>query len=146
MHTYTEKRVLPCTQEQAFALVADIERYHEFVPAWLAARITEREENELIVNQVVGLGAFPVEFVSHASLKPPDQIHIIARDGPFRLLDILWTFEPSAPSGCLAHLRVEFELSSPLLESLLTMLFRISLRQVLSAFEKRARRSYGQPS
>lgn len=145
MHKYSEKRVLPCTREQAFALVADIEHYHEFVPAWLAARITEREENELIVNQVVGLGAFPVEFVSHASLKPPDQIHIVARDGPFRLLDINWTFEPTSSSGCLSHLSVEFELSSPLLETFLTMLFRVSLRQVLSAFQKRARQLYRQP-
>ncbi len=143
MHKYTEKRLLPCTREQAFALVADIERYHEFVPAWLAARITEREGNELIVNQVVGLGAFPVEFVSHASLKPSDQIHIIARDGPFRLLDINWNFEPTSSSACLTHLSVEFELSSSLLETFLTTLFRISLRQVLRAFEKRARQLYG---
>lgn len=144
MHTYTEQRVLPCTLEQAFALVADVESYHEFVPAWLAARIVEREGNELIVNQVVGLGAFPVEFVSYTSLRPPDHIQVIARDGPFRYLDINWKFEPSSPAGCLTHLSVEFELSSPLLEGLLTMLFRISLRQVLSAFDKRARRLYSQ--
>ncbi|MEE9597540.1 MAG: type II toxin-antitoxin system RatA family toxin [Acidiferrobacterales bacterium] len=143
MHTYTEKRVLPCTREQAFALVADVERYHEFVPAWLAARVVEREGDELIVDQVVGLGAFPLEFVSHTSLKRPDHIHVIARDGPFRYLDIDWKFEPSSPSGCLTYLTVEFELSSPLLESLLTTLFKISLRQVLSAFEKRARQIYG---
>ena len=138
MHMYTEKRVLPCTREQAFALVADVERYHEFVPAWLAARVVEREGDELIVNQVVGLGAFPLEFVSHTSLQPPDHIHVVARDGPFRYLDINWDFDPASPSGCLTHLSVEFELSSPLLRSFLTILFRISLRQVLSAFEKRA--------
>ena len=143
MHTYTEKRLLPCTREQAFALVADVERYHEFVPAWLAARVVEREADELTVEQVVGLGAFPLEFVSHTSLQPPDRIHVIARDGPFRHLDIDWKFEPSSPSGCLTCLTVEFELSSPLLESFLTTLFRISLRRVLSAFEKRARQIYG---
>ncbi|MDH3671797.1 MAG: type II toxin-antitoxin system RatA family toxin [Gammaproteobacteria bacterium] len=145
MHTYTEKRVLPCTREQAFDLVADVESYHEFVPTWLAARITERQGNELIVDQVVGLGAFPLEFISHTSLKPPDRIHVVARDDPFRYLDINWDFEPASQSGCLTRLRVEFELSSSLLQSLLTRLFRISLRQVLSAFDKRASQLYRQP-
>lgn len=146
MHKYTEKRVLPCTLEQAFALVADVESYHEFVPAWLAARVEEREGNELTVDQVVGLGAFPLEFVSHTSLRPPDHIQVIASDGPFRHLDINWKFEPSSPSGCLTYLTVEFELSSPLLETFLTMLFRASLRQVLSAFEKRAHRLFSESS
>ena len=145
MQTYAEKRVLPCTREQAFALVADVESYHEFVPAWLAARIVERKGDELIVDQVVGLGAFPVEFVSHTRLRPPDHIHVVARDEPFRYLDINWNFEPASSSGCLTHLRVEFELSTPLLQSFLTMLFRISLRQVLRAFEKRARQLYRRP-
>lgn len=143
MHKYTEKRLLPCTREQAFALIADVESYHEFVPAWLAARVMEREGNELTVDQVVGLGAFPVEFVSHTSLRPPDHIHVIASDGPFRHLDINWNFESTSSAGCLVHLSVEFELSSSLLETFLTMLFRISLRQVLSAFEKRTRQRYG---
>jgi coenzyme Q-binding protein COQ10 len=146
MHTYAEKRVLPCTLEQAFALVADVESYHEFVPLWLAARIVEREGNELTVDQVVGLGAFPVEFVSHTSLQPPDHMHVIARDGPFKYLHINWDFEPATPSGCPTSLRVEFELSSPLLQSFLTTLFRISLRQVLRAFEKRARQLHGRSS
>jgi coenzyme Q-binding protein COQ10 len=146
MHTYTEKRLLPCTLEQAFALVADVEHYHEFVPAWLAARVVEREGDELIVDQVVGLGAFPIEFISHTTLKHPDHIHVVARDGPFRYLDINWDFEPASPSGCLTHLSVEFELSSSLLEGFLTMLFKISLRQILSAFGKRARQLYGRPA
>lgn len=146
MQTYTESRVLPCTREQAFDFVADVESYHEFVPMWLAARITERQGNELIVDQVVGLGAFTLEFVSHTSLQPPDHIHVVSRGGPFRYLDINWGFDPASPSGCLTHLNVEFELSSPLLQSFLTILFRSSLRKVLSAFEKRARTRYGRPA
>ena len=143
MQSYTEERVLPYTREQVFDLVADVESYHEFVPGWLAARIVERAGNELIVNQVIGLGAFPLEFVSHTSLKPPGHIHVVARDGPFRYLDINWEFKPDPRPGCLIRLSVEFELSSPLFAKLLTVLFRISLRQVLSAFEKRAQRLYG---
>ncbi len=116
------------------------------MPGWLAARIVERKGDELIVDQVMGLGAFRLEFLSHTSLRPPDRAHVVARDGPFRYLDINWFFEPAADSGCLTRLSVEFELSSPLLEGVLRFLFQITLRQVMSAFEKRARELYGPPT
>ncbi len=91
---------------------------------------------------MVGLGAFPLEFVSHTSLKPPDRIHVVSRDGPFRYLDINWHFESPSEVSCVTHLKVDFELSSPLFETVLTLLFKRSLRQVLRAFEKRARQLY----
>ena len=142
MHSYTEQRTMPFTREQIFSLAADIESYHEFLPLWLTARVVERKDDELIVDQVVGVGAFPLEFVSHASLKHPDHIRIISRDGPFRYLDINWNFESASATSCVTRLSVDFELSSPLFETLLTLLFKRSLRQVLRAFEKRARELY----
>ena len=42
MPTHAEQRVLPYTPEQLFALVADIERYPEFLPWCVGARISER--------------------------------------------------------------------------------------------------------
>ena len=143
MHSYSENRRMPHTREQIFNLVADVESYHEFVPAWLTARVVERKGDELIVDQVVGVGAFPLEFVSHTSLKPPDRIRVVARDGPFRYLDINWEFEATSADSCLLRLSVDFELSSPLFEKALTLLFKRSLRQILRAFEKRAQHLSG---
>lgn len=143
MHHYEGSRVMPFRREQLFELVADVERYSEFLPAWLTARIVERKGDEMIVDQVVGIGAFPLEFVSHTSLRPPDHIQVIARDGPFRYLEIHWRFVPVAASACRIELSVEFELSSPLFEWLLSMLFKMTLRQVLRDFDKRARDLYG---
>jgi len=142
MHSYTESRTMPFTREQIFELVVDVESYHEFLPAWLTARVVERKDNELIVDQVVGLGAFPLEFVSHTSFKRPEHIHIIARDGPFRYLDIHWHFEAASETSCATRLSVDFELSSPLFEKVLTVFFKRSLRQILRSFEKRARKLY----
>lgn len=142
MHSYTEQRTMAFSREQIFSLAADIESYHEFLPLWLTARVVERKGDELIVDQVVGVGAFPLEFVSHASLKHPDHIRIISRDGPFRYLDINWNFESTSENSCVTRLSVDFELSSPLFETVLTLLFKRSLRQVLRAFEKRARELY----
>src|SRR5437764_1292959 len=42
MPTHAEQRLLPYTPEQLFALVADVERYPEFLPWCVGARVRER--------------------------------------------------------------------------------------------------------
>ncbi|MBT5080324.1 MAG: hypothetical protein HOM62_07095, partial [Rhodospirillaceae bacterium] len=43
MPTHGERKILPYTQAQMFDLVADIERYPEFLPWCVACRIRKRE-------------------------------------------------------------------------------------------------------
>ena len=42
MPTHAEQRILPYTPDQMFALVADIERYPEFLPWCVGARVRDR--------------------------------------------------------------------------------------------------------
>ena len=48
MPTHAEKRALPYRPDQLFELVADIERYPEFLPWCRAARIRKREGDVII--------------------------------------------------------------------------------------------------
>ena len=47
MATHAERRALPYTPAQMYALVADVERYPEFLPWCRAARITRRDGDVL---------------------------------------------------------------------------------------------------
>lgn len=144
MHRYTENRVLPYTPEQVFDLVADVERYQDFVPGWLATRILKRTADGVEVDQVMGLGAFRLEFTSHATFKRPEELHITSHGAPFRSLDIHWSFTAAGPGGCLARFSVDYALSSLWLEKFLNLLFSLTMRRILTAFEKRARELYGE--
>ena len=145
MPTHAEERVLPYTPEQLFDLVADIERYPEFLPWCVGARIKERRPDLVVADLIIGFRMFRERFTSRVSLCPPGRIDVTYAEGPFRYLNNHWTFAPVA-GGCQVGFFVDFEFKSRLLQRLIEVLFSEAVRRMVGAFEKRARDLYGSPS
>jgi len=145
MPTHAEKRVLSYTPEQLFALVADIERYPEFLPWCLAARVKERRADLIVADLVIGFRMFRERFTSRVALDPPRRIDVTYAEGPFRRLTNRWVFEP-VPGGCRIDFYVDFEFRSRVLQKLIEVLFSEAVRRMVGAFEKRARDLYGVPA
>jgi coenzyme Q-binding protein COQ10 len=144
MPTHAEQRVLPYTPEQLFALVADIERYPEFLPWCIGARIKERQPNLVVADLIIGFKVFRERFTSRVVLDPPGKIDVTYAEGPFRHLDNHWTFE-RAPEGCRIGFFVDFEFKSRLMQKVIEVLFSEAVRRMVGAFEKRACDLYGAP-
>jgi coenzyme Q-binding protein COQ10 len=145
MPTHAEQRVLPYTPEQLFALVADIERYPEFLPWCVGARIRERSANLIIADLIIGFRMFRERFTSRVAFDPPRRIDVEYTEGPFRYLNNHWVFE-KAPGGCRIDFFVDFELKSRLLQRVIEMLFHEAVRRMVAAFEHRAEQLYGRPA
>jgi coenzyme Q-binding protein COQ10 len=145
MPTHAEERVLPYTPEQLFALVADIERYPEFLPWCVGARIKRREANLVVADLIIGFRVFRERFTSRVTLDPPQRIDVAYTEGPFRYLTNHWTFMP-VEGGCRVGFFVDFEFKSRLLQRLIEVLFNEAVRRMVGAFEKRAGDLYGVPS
>lgn len=143
MTRHYEKSVLPYTQAQLYELVADVERYPEFVPCWIEASVRRRTNQIVQVEQVLNLGAVRRRFVSRAVLQPPTGVRVTSDDGPFRRLDIQWGIEPLPEQGCTLSLATEFELRSGMLSHLLGGFFRGETGRLLRIFENRAHALYG---
>jgi len=143
MHRHAERRFLPYRPEQLYALVADIERYPEFLPWCVAARIRSRTEALVVADLVIGFKMIRERFTSRVTLSPPDRIDVAYAEGPFRHLDNHWVFLPH-PQGCEIDFHVEFEFRSALLERLIGVLFDEAVRRMVQAFETRARALYGE--
>ncbi len=58
MSSFTVQEVLRHPRAEVFDLVADIERYPEFVPGWKEARALWEDKDHRSVEQVVGFHAF----------------------------------------------------------------------------------------
>ena len=144
MPTHAEHRVLPYTPEQMYALVADIERYPEFLPWCVAARIRERKADFISADLVIGFGLIRERFTSNVKLDPPGRVDVAFADGPFRHLDSHWVFE-WAPGGCRVDFFVDFEFKSRVLQKVIEMLFGEAVRRMVAAFEGRAKQLYGRP-
>ena len=144
MPTHAEERVLPYTPEQLFALVADIERYPEFLPWCVGARIKERRPDLVVADLIIGFRMFRERFTSRVSLFPPQRIDVAYAEGPFRYLNNHWAFTPVS-GGCKVGFFVDFEFKSRLLQRLVEVLFSEAVRRMVGAFERRARDLYGVP-
>ena len=59
MPTHAEKRHLPYRPDQLFDMVADIERYPEFLPWCVGARIRSRDENLIVADLMIGFRMIP---------------------------------------------------------------------------------------
>lgn len=144
MPTHAERRFLPYTAEQLFALVADVERYPEFLPWCIAARIRSREENVVVADLVIGFKMIREKFTSRVTLSRPHRIDVAYTQGPLRYLNNHWIFEP-APGGCVIDFFIDFEFRSVLLQKVMGALFNEAVRRMVGAFETRAHQLYGPP-
>ena len=142
MPTHAEKRVLPYQPQQLYALVADIERYPDFLPWCLAARIRRREGDTVVADLIIGFKMVRESFTSRVVLDPERQrIDVAYSDGPFRYLNNHWRFDPH-PGGCEIDFYVDFEFRSRLLRKIMEPLFNEAVRRMVGAFEARAEALY----
>src|SRR6266446_8869643 len=142
MPTHAEKRVLPYTAEQLFDLVADVERYPEFLPWCVGARIRERRDDLVVADLLIGFRMFRERFTSRVTLDRPRRVDVAYSDGPFRYLANHWIFEP-VEGGCRIDFFVDFEFRSAILQKLIGVLFNEAVRRMVAAFEARAKALYG---
>ena len=105
MPRYRETRVLPYERDRLFDLIADVERYPEFLPWWHAARVRRRDGNAEHVEQLVGPAIARFRFASTTVLERPVHIHTTSNERPFRHLEIHWTFVPGPRGGCQSTVR-----------------------------------------
>ena len=146
MPTHAEKRLLPYSPEQLFDLVADIERYPEFLPWCVGARIRERTEKTITADLLIGFRMVRERFTSRVVLDRPDLIDVTYSEGPFRYLTNHWKFVPQPDGQCLLDFYVDFEFRSRMLQKIIEVLFNEAVKRMVGAFETRAKQLYGTPN
>ena len=117
MTEHSESRIVPYTADLMYRIVADIERYPEFLP-WVAAlRVLSRGEKEMVAEMAVGYGPFRERYTSRVSLDPAARsIDVVEIKGPFRRLENHWRFTPHK-DGCRIDFSIVFEFRNPLLQA-----------------------------
>ena len=143
MPTHAEKRVLPHMPKQMFDLVADIEKYPEFLPWCLATRVRKSKGNTVTADMVIGFKVFREKFTSTVTCHHPGRIDVAYTKGPFKYLNNHWLFEPHGDGQCLIDFFVDFEFRSRLMQKAIGAVFNEAVQRMISSFEKRAAVLYG---
>lgn len=149
MPQHKDSRILPYTADQMYALVADIERYPEFLPWNTAARIRSRrpepDGSELVeADLVISFKVFRERFGSRVTLWPADRrIDTEYLDGPFKYLKSGWSFADLPHGSCKVDFFVDFEFRNAILGKVIGVVFGEAMSRIVRAFEDRARALYG---
>jgi len=134
-----ETRLVPYPAGLMYAVVADVERYPEFLPWVLALRVLKREEGRMVAEMMVGYGGLRERYTSEVSLDPAGRtIDVTQVKGPFKCLENHWRFTPKG-EGCEIAFRIRFEFASKLLAKVAGAAFEKAMCKMTEAFEARAR-------
>ena len=148
MPKFQNTRSVRHAPDQMFDLVADVEKYPEFLPLCQRLDVRSSREREgktlLVADMTVAYKMVRETFTSQVLLnREARQIDVKYVDGPFRYLDNRWTFEPRADGGCEVGFDIDYEFKSRTLGLLMGSMFDYAFRRFAAAFETRADAIYG---
>ncbi|MDW6022858.1 type II toxin-antitoxin system RatA family toxin [Mesorhizobium sp. BAC0120] len=137
--------------DKMFALVADVEKYPEFLPLCTGLTVRSRKEKDgrtlLVADMSVGYKAIRESFTTQVFLRPDERlIDVKYIDGPFKYLQNHWRFDPAPDGGTEVHFFIDYEFKSRILSAVMGSMFDRAFRMFSDAFEKRANVVYGPPA
>ncbi|MDR3495597.1 MAG: type II toxin-antitoxin system RatA family toxin [Ancalomicrobiaceae bacterium] len=149
-HFDTSRRVRH-TPTEMFDLVADVEKYPDFLP--LCERLKVRGRNDLgdgrevlVADMTVGYKMFRETFTSRVTLAPEERvIRVEYLDGPFDHLDNRWSFVPEADGSTTVRFVIDYAFKNRVLAALMGAVFDRAVQKYSEAFEQRADTIYGRP-
>lgn len=153
MSSFHTTRRMPFTAKQMFDLVADVERYPQFLPMCEALVVKRRWEESgrpfVLADMSVGYGAIRETFTTEVMFDA-DKLTVRAANpagqgsGPFKRIENTWAFR-DVEGGCDVDFAISYEFKSFLLQALVGGLFEKVFRKYTEAFETRAHTIYGRP-
>jgi coenzyme Q-binding protein COQ10 len=136
------KRLIECKKNQLIDLVLDIEKYPEFVPFCLDAKIYEKKEKGdyilIIADLTIGKGPFKDTYKSDVKFNKKDNsIKVTNIEGPLNRLENIWLFNDHV-NGTEISFDIDFEIENKFLNIVMTKSFQFGLDKIADAFQKRA--------
>jgi coenzyme Q-binding protein COQ10 len=138
MTIHTDSRIAVAPLETVFDLVADVERYPEFLPLWRDAQVLGRNGSVYDTEQTVGLGPITKKFRTRTVLNRPTHIEVSSTDQIFRTFFIRWDFA-TVGRGCRISIALAWDVKSRQLQGAIDQLLPGVARTMVEAFENRAR-------
>jgi coenzyme Q-binding protein COQ10 len=148
MQSYRTTRRVKHSAATMFDLVADVERYPEFVPMCESLHVRKRSgESEgveiIIADMTVAYKVIRETFSSRVTLDRPKLAVLVEYlDGPFSHLENRWRFRPENDKSSEVDFFIAYEFRSKMLGMVMGALFDSAFRRFAEAFEKRADKIY----
>ena len=143
MPQFSTKRRVRHAATDMFNLVADVDKYPQFVPLCSALAVKSRTEKDgrtvLVADMTVAYKIIRETFTSRVTLDRQGlKILVEYLNGPFKRLQNRWTFYPVEAKVCDVEFFIDYEFRSRTLAVLMGAMFDAAFRRFAVAFEQRA--------
>ena len=149
MPQFTTKRRVRHTAGDMFDLVADVEKYPQFVPFCRSIRVRKKGQDTrgrptIVCEMTISYKVIQETFTTLVTLDR-DEMQIIVEylSGPFRRLENRWRFRPAGERACEVEFYLMYEFQSRTLGMIMGAMFEAVFRRFADAFERRADQIYG---
>lgn len=140
---WKERKLIAASQEHMFAVIADVNRYHEFVPyvtrsrEWDDRGSDKYKEAEL----EVGFSFITEKYTSKIELEPFSSVTTRTDDSRlFSHLTSRWRLSPGvSPTSCWVDFDVDFGFRSEIYGRLADVFLEDVVKKMMAAFEARAK-------
>jgi coenzyme Q-binding protein COQ10 len=149
MPQFSTRRRVRHSAPDMFDLVADVERYPEFVPLCQALSVRRRTSDSegrdvIVADMTVAYKLLRETFTSRVTLdRAKLEILVEYLEGPFRKMNNRWSFRPGGDHACDVEFFIAYEFRSRMLALLMGAMFEAAFRRFAAAFERRADIVYG---
>jgi ribosome-associated toxin RatA of RatAB toxin-antitoxin module len=143
MRDIRRSALMPYAPAQVYGLVADVERYPDFLPWCTSARILSRAGDEMTVTLGLSSGLVRTSFTTRNRLEADRALTMSLVDGPFDHLAGRWDFTPIQDAGTRADLHVAFATHGIIGAIALGPAFEGACNHLVDAFARRARQVFG---
>ncbi len=142
-----ENKTVNYSKDQMFDLVADIDRYDEFLPWCNNSKIINtsiKDDIKIVIADLeIGYDQFVYTYRSEVKLhKDKSEINVRNLDGPFKYLENSWKFTTVNDVECEIQFNIDFELNVSLLDILMKKFFDLAFQKMVDAFVARAKEIY----
>lgn len=144
MHSVERSVLVPHSAAQMFDLVADVEKYPQFMPWCGGASVSQRDEHGMQASITIALAGIKQTFTTRNTHSYPNKIELELVDGPFSMLKGEWLFTPLTEDACKVLFTLQYEFSSRTLETIVGPIFNRIASSFIDSFTQRALNIYGE--
>ena len=144
MPQFSTKRRVRHAATDMFDLVADVDKYPEFVPLCSALAVKSRVEKSdgvtvLVADMTASYKIVRETFTSRVTLDRMNlKILVEYLNGPFKRMQNRWSFLAAGEGSCDVEFFIDYEFKSRTLAILMGAMFDAAFRRFAAAFEERA--------